>query len=67
MTPIQFHYAIKDWERQRELDRELAYISADVNVLSNVKTSQDLLKFPWEKDQKLYFPKPEEWQKWDRN
>lgn len=48
MTPRQFQFALEDWQRDKELERELAFISADAHLISEVKTSEKLIKFPWE-------------------
>ena len=65
MTPKQFDYALKDWQRDKDLEREFVFAGADVNVINATKTPKGLIGLPWDKKVELREITEDDWHKWD--
>ena len=67
LTPKQFHYAIEDYQREKDLEREFVFCSASPEVIKSAKTSKKMLPFAWDIKVIIKEPTEEDWSEWEKD
>jgi len=66
LSPKQFNFAIKDYQNEKDLERDLAFCSASPEVINKAKTANKMLEFPWDAPpKKPKIPTNKEWESWE--